>query len=212
MMKDPTSSHRDGGKPSLEPNPSAVDSLSTALERYLELLHPYHDVLRPALQKHLSSGFFSLAEANFKSPNRIRYGQDCYDQRMQTSLNVSIEDSGSAVKIQPLTFESSPKAAERPKDKEAATSGDASQNEGEPHENEESETGSEPRKEPLIKDPLRWFGILVPAALRHAQKDFKSIVLEDVPEIIRIQRELAQLETEIRSLRALREKHETKGS
>ena len=28
-------------------------------------------------------GFLSLAEANFSNPNRLRYGQDFYDERMR---------------------------------------------------------------------------------------------------------------------------------
>lgn len=30
-------------------------------------------------------GHLSLAQANFSNPNRVRYGQDFYDERMQAS-------------------------------------------------------------------------------------------------------------------------------
>lgn len=39
------------------------------------------------LLSHLQ-GFLSLAQANFSNQNRIRYGQDFYDERMEASLMV----------------------------------------------------------------------------------------------------------------------------
>jgi hypothetical protein len=38
-------------------------------------------------------GFLSLAQANFKAPSGVRYGQDMYDERMKTVLRVYVHDS-----------------------------------------------------------------------------------------------------------------------
>lgn len=97
---------------SLEINqPEKLDHL---LECYLSLLNQYAD-LRQQLSQNLSSvrfllpllllprfnpgqilmsqpkqGFLTLAQANFQSPNRARYGQDFYDDRMQASTLVYV--------------------------------------------------------------------------------------------------------------------------
>lgn len=36
-------------------------------------------------------GYFSLAQANFNSSSRTRYGQDYYDERMQALRRVYVE-------------------------------------------------------------------------------------------------------------------------
>lgn len=50
-------------------------------------------------------------------------------------------------------------------------------------------------------DPIRWFGILVPPALRAAQSVFKSAVLEDVGPLLRVDAEMKEVEIEIRRAR-----------
>ena len=35
-----------------------------------------------------TQGFLELAKANFLNPNRIRYGQDFYDERMQATTQM----------------------------------------------------------------------------------------------------------------------------
>ena len=55
--------------------------------------------------------------------------------------------------------------------------------------------------EKLPIDPLRWFGILVPSALRATQTSFTAAVEGPVPELINIVAELRKLENEIRKTR-----------
>ena len=38
-----------------------------------------------------TQGFMSLAQANYASPNRTRYGQDYYDERMSAGIGVYVE-------------------------------------------------------------------------------------------------------------------------
>lgn len=50
-------------------------------------------------------------------------------------------------------------------------------------------------------DPLNWFGILVPSALRRTQSSFKAVVEEIVPRIATMDREMRQVEIEVRRVR-----------
>lgn len=50
-------------------------------------------------------------------------------------------------------------------------------------------------------DPLNWFGILVPSALRRTQSSFKTVAEEIVPRIATLDREMRQVEIEVRRVR-----------
>ncbi|KAI4209470.1 MAG: hypothetical protein LQ351_007601 [Letrouitia transgressa] len=52
-----------------------------------------------------------------------------------------------------------------------------------------------------FQDPLRWFGILVPPALRQSQGTFKSIVTLIIPALVNSKNDLTQLEIDIRRTR-----------
>ncbi|KAL8664487.1 MAG: hypothetical protein Q9202_003037 [Teloschistes flavicans] len=60
---------------------------------------------------------------------------------------------------------------------------------------------TEKEMEAPVKDPLRWFGILVPSTLRASQSSFKSVVTEIVPYLVNISNEMKGLEVEIRRTR-----------
>ncbi|KAI4145277.1 MAG: hypothetical protein LQ340_006339, partial [Diploschistes diacapsis] len=75
-------------RPSTPPPEASLSTLSDLLERYLHLLDQY-TTLRAQLSQDLSSGFLSLAQANFNAPSHVRrYGQDLYDERMRATLRV----------------------------------------------------------------------------------------------------------------------------
>jgi hypothetical protein len=46
-------------------------------------------------------------------------------------------------------------------------------------------------------DPLRWFGILVPPALRSAQSNFVSVVEGAIPQLATLAKDLRSQEIEI---------------
>ena len=50
-------------------------------------------------------------------------------------------------------------------------------------------------------DPLRWFGIFVPPALRFAQQSFKQAVIDVVPALASVVHEMRVVENEIRRTR-----------
>jgi len=75
------------------------------------------------------------------------------------------------------------------------------------HEKESASTPTEPdldkdsKKAAKIVDPLRWFGILVPPALRSAQSSFIAAVEGPVPHLVSVARELRSQEIEIGRIR-----------
>ena len=151
-----------------------LDRLDGLFEKYLILLDKYQKA-RQELSEHLSSAFLDLAQANRSASAGRRFGQDYYDERMQALRRVSVDGS-----------ESGPVGITVARIPEPA-----------PGENDEK---GEQRKQNM-DDPLRWFGILVPPALRSAQANFVSAVEGPIPHIITLTKELRELEHQIARLR-----------
>jgi hypothetical protein len=90
MSSQPSSSTTSHAAPTLpEPPPYTTSHLDALLTRYLYLLDTY-TTTHTRLCTSLSSGFFSLAQANRSSmlPPGQRYGQEMYDQRMKAGRRV----------------------------------------------------------------------------------------------------------------------------
>lgn len=51
------------------------------------------------------------------------------------------------------------------------------------------------------RDPIRWFGLLVPSPLRSAQSKFIEVIEGSVPQLVTLTKELRALEIEIGRLR-----------
>ncbi|KAL8762548.1 MAG: hypothetical protein Q9184_001456 [Pyrenodesmia sp. 2 TL-2023] len=173
---------------------NALDSL---LERYLNLLHRYQS-LQQHLAKDLSSGHFSLAQANFSNPNHIRYGQDFYDERMQASTRFNISPPADEISLpssvgQPpediITVRTLPPSIKTSK-------GERLQKDENPPSAENDSAAELP-----ISEPLRWFGILLPPPLRASQRSFKNAVAETIPSLASVSWEMKLLEIEIRRMR-----------
>jgi hypothetical protein len=62
---------------------------------------------------------------------------------------------------------------------------------------EQEETEDEEKKGAKSTDPLRWFGILVPPALRTAQTTFVGAVEGPIPQLATIARDMKTQEIEI---------------
>jgi hypothetical protein len=79
--------------------------------QYLDLVDQYTSA-QAAIQKQLSSGFFSLAQANFKSSG-IRYGPDYFDERAVATAKVKISgpDGESRFELRRMTPTSDDNAA-----------------------------------------------------------------------------------------------------
>ncbi|PYI17126.1 hypothetical protein BO86DRAFT_388307 [Aspergillus japonicus CBS 114.51] len=71
-----------------------LQMLDDLLERYLHLLDQ-HQQLQADLGARLSSGFISLAHANFVCSTGRRYGADYYDERMKATRRVNLQEAAS---------------------------------------------------------------------------------------------------------------------
>ncbi|RMZ72936.1 ATP synthase subunit D domain-containing [Pyrenophora seminiperda CCB06] len=203
-----------------------LDDLDDLLEHYLLTLHEYHKVMGE-LTTQLSSGYMALAQANFhNSSSAIRYGQDCYDERMQAIRKVHIAEHGRLLSDRPHFSihppdvvappsrktsdaeqeeheqndeqdEPSSSAIPKPTDK-AETTPDAGQRSNPDPKQTEQENKKSSEK---IADPLKWFGILVPPALRTAQSTFVDAVEGPIPQLATIAKDLRMQEIEIGRVR-----------
>ncbi|KAM3449696.1 hypothetical protein MY3296_006673 [Beauveria thailandica] len=169
---------------------AADRTIDELLERYLGLLDQ-HATLRASLAATQRDTFQSLARANFSAPRGARYGPDQYDARMQASRRVVItveEESG------PPTFTVTDDAVrlgggvEAKEEKEVAGKGVAA------------------AAAAVRNDPIRWFGVLVPQALRDAQRHARTAVQDVIPRLASVEAEMAHVEIEVRRARKRRAK------
>jgi hypothetical protein len=159
-----------------------TDDIDTLLERYLGLLDEYTK-LRSSLTDLQSRIYQNIARANFSAERGVRYGQDLYDQRMQSSraLVISNGDNNTpSFKIVPRTGVDQDAGGDEEKEKSA----------------------ERPR------DPLRWFGILTPMPLRQAQSQAVEAVEEIIPKLVSVNAEMADVEIQVRRARKKRAKAE----
>lgn len=174
-------------------------SLDDLLERYLNLLDQFQRQ-RQDLHGHLSSGYLSLAHANFSNPNRIRYGQDYYDDRMQATSHVSIDQ----FKEERESFSASPHVAFKFSQSPTARD-DQEQNAKEASNTNIDESAIPSNKKDksstVLGDPLHWYGLFVPPALITSQNHFKSVVMDDIPALATLSKEIRELEIEVRRTR-----------
>ncbi|KAF2757473.1 hypothetical protein EJ05DRAFT_501008 [Pseudovirgaria hyperparasitica] len=198
-------------KPSRE---EMLDKIDHLLERYLELVDEYQKT-RIQLSSHMSSGFISLAQSNFAS--RVRYGQDQYDDRMKAwrRARISQTDSG-LTKLDLLSLNLTPttntseSADQASSDEKVHPDNDQqprhTKDDGQTINTENGQHGRSPEKSPnrpsdeseeKIVDPIRWFGVLVPQALRTSQSHFVQAVDDPIPKLCNILREMRILESEI---------------
>ncbi|RPA94318.1 hypothetical protein L873DRAFT_1747157 [Choiromyces venosus 120613-1] len=158
------------------------DHLDQLYLTYLDTVDTYQS-LRASLATHFSTGFLSLAQANYNSTSGgRRYGEDFYDERMTATRGVDVEDGVFECKL----FELEKEEEEEEEEEE----------EGEEEKSEKSKEQT-PAIDP--RDPIRWFGILVPSALRQAQSEFTLSVQTIIPQLTTTISKLAMLSSEIES-------------
>lgn len=126
-----------------------------------------------------------LAQASFKSPSHVRYGQDYYDQRTKATRVVTINSDTpekSTVSIHHLDKANSIDEVDSTSLPTPPTT---------PFE--------EKQKQPV--DPLHWFGILVPPPLRNAQASFVAVIQGPVDSASNASISMRRIEHDIRRLR-----------
>ncbi|KAJ4422449.1 hypothetical protein N0V82_002899 [Gnomoniopsis sp. IMI 355080] len=168
----------------MDPAPD-IDAL---LEHYLALLDEY-TTLRAELSRLQSATFQNLARANFTAERGVRFGQDHYDARMQAGRRVELRDTGANVTVEVVKVVAEPVPG-------SETSG----SEEKAQEEKPSAKGQNP------KDPIRWFGLLTPLALRQTQASAIDTVDRVIPRLVAVDTEMRRLEIEVRRTRKRRAK------
>lgn len=139
---------------------------------YLDAIDTYQS-LHAALNSRLAAGFLALAQANFYSSN-TRFGRDAYDERMRAQRGI--------ICVVPPSSSSS-EGTEFSALKIPVSDGD-------------DDDGGSRRG-----DPLRWFGVLVPPALRTVQSEFTAVVAEVVPALLTARARVMAVEKRIQTAR-----------
>ncbi|PNS15962.1 hypothetical protein CAC42_4363 [Sphaceloma murrayae] len=169
--------------------------------RYLDFLDQYSKA-QQQISKYYSEGMFSLAEANFKNSTRTRYGQEYYDGRMQAATKYAVSGTSSVsedpnviprIKSDPVCIDDDKEEDE----KSSAPSRSDGSSPGILHTALREAHGDSAES----RDPIKWFGILVPPQLRSCQRSFLGIATGPVLEAVNASRSLREVEIDIRRLR-----------
>ncbi|KAH0367788.1 hypothetical protein KCU65_g4415, partial [Aureobasidium melanogenum] len=199
------------------------DQLDALWEKHLTLLDSYHQA-QQQIARHFSSGFFHLAQATFKSTTRVRYGQEYYDDRMQatTRFDAAVDDHDLprlALRVDdtpsPSTKDLNNKSPDEKTDKKEEetpaqqptppstppTKSEEKLPEEQSHENKSEKTDDKEPAQKKVRDPIHWYGILVPPSLRSSQNSFKSAIQNPVIEAANSAQALRHVNMEIRKLR-----------
>lgn len=180
---------------------SEVDGL---LERYLQLLHEY-TALRAELNGLQTAMYQNIARANFSAERGMRFGPDFYDDRMQASRGVDIrpDDQGAHhFSFRALAEDTDAPSSAGMGDETAEASAEGESRRGSTDEIPQEKTARKKR------DPLLWFGLLTPTALRQAQAQSTRAVKHVLPKLVSVNYEMAQVEIEVRRARKKRAKAE----
>lgn len=202
---------------------SEIDNL---LELYLGLLDEYTK-LRESLSATQRLMYHNIARANFSAERGMRYGPDHFDERMQATRKLRVEEPASAASPSLLVGNDADtpgcgggggdgrscqfvvmredSAPAKKSDGETSRAAD-SRSEGA----EKAQDGDEGAEEDVVParptDPLRWFGLLTPAPLRLAQGQAVQLVEEVIPRLATVAGEMAMVEIEVRRARKKRAK------
>ncbi|KAI1417660.1 hypothetical protein F5Y13DRAFT_60915 [Hypoxylon sp. FL1857] len=184
------------------------------LERYLHLLHEY-TTLRDQLNNLQAGMYQNIARANFAAERGMRFGPDHYDERMQAIRKTAITTSGDQdVPIFTITtgdMSMEPKSSSQASgvsEKEVIIDDDDDNDVRDAKQGGGKKGTESPSQKAKGKDPLRWFGLLTPMALRQAQAQSVEAVEQVIPKLVSVNAQMAQIEIEVRRARKKRAKAE----
>lgn len=214
-LPSPLESSRGTPEPTKDDLATRLDGL---LEQYLDLLDQYTK-LREDLSKTFSSGFFSLAQAQRTSTLGAarRYGEEYYDERMKAQRTISWQVDADSEELDcrvgriPKKDDSKDKeeVSEQTTTEHLNNGNHADERKEQPdRENENDSKASEkpakaarPKQDPATRDPLTWFGILVPPALRQTQTQFVKATEDYIPSLVAVASRLQVKERQIWAVR-----------
>lgn len=180
------------------------NDIDALLERYLHLLHDY-TTLRKELSTLQTGMYQNIARANFSAERGMRYGADFYDDRMQASRGLQplgMEDGQTNWKVV-MTDDHPTEASNLGVETAAIGVQDDTRNGS-----QAAEVKSSTAKKHTKKDPLQWFGLLVPQPLRQAQAQSIRAVEEVIPRLIAVDAKMQQVEIDVRRARKKQAKFE----
>lgn len=191
-----------------ESDQNRIDDL---LERYLGLVDEYTR-LRDDLSRLQRSMFQDVARANFSAERGVRYGQDQYDERMQASRKLDIGAQGPnslpLFTVAPVPKEENEAMVDGEKeDKEDKEANEDANNDA----NDSQEKEASKKNAKTVKDPLRWYGLFAPPALRSAQTTAIQTVEDTIPRLVTVNAEMLEVEIQIRRAKKKRAKAEATG-
>ncbi|UNI21515.1 hypothetical protein JDV02_007498 [Purpureocillium takamizusanense] len=196
------------------------EHIDALLQRYLTLLDEYTS-LRTELSRLQTGMFQDLARANFAAERGMRYGADHYDERMRAlrTLRVDMPAEAAAADFAVEAAGDLRAEGEAERDgKEGEGAADEQEGEGAERVDDGGETEKERQQQqkqqqqrkseaqPGVRDPLRWFGLLTPPALRSAQARSVEAVERVIPRLASVDTEMAVVEIEVRRARKKRAK------
>ncbi|RHZ79075.1 hypothetical protein Glove_152g103 [Diversispora epigaea] len=183
--------------------------LDQVLEEYLNLISTYQEQWKQ-YSKETEGGFFQLAHSKYTMGHN-RLSQDQYDGRMQANTRVLISPNTGLEtnKDSWIQFTLTSGHLDDSINTEDNMSS-SSLRRRTAHEFEKKEKdGTENTEKPLIKrrtrDPLNWFGVLVPSSLRESQRHFKQ-GFTGIINIINLRNEIIHKEAEYQALKKEKEK------
>ena len=195
-----------------------VSHLDTLLAHYLVLLDTYTR-LRARLSSEFSSGFLSLAHANRNASSTLgagrRYGPTEFDSRMKASIGIRsskgiytgeqaivVSDSAKDLGAVKKTVEASTEAQEQQQQQQPETQTDHHEinplPQPLPHTSYSATTISQT---PQLTQPINWFGLFPPSALRQTQNTFTTSVTSTILELLTTISQMRSLEAEIWKVR-----------
>lgn len=189
-----------------------TETIDGLLARYLGLLHECTE-LRSQLSTHQANMFGNLARANFSAERGFRYGPDHFDGRMQALVRLSVSEYDSGSEPAASFAVTRPKKEVKVEVKEDG--GESKEGDEKKREDDIDTTKiitekskakkSNKKKEPAgPRDPLQWFGVLTPMALRQAQNEAIEVIDNIVPRLATLTAEMAAVEIEVRRARKKR--------
>lgn len=194
-----------------------TEQLDSLLEQYLDLLDQYTK-LRENLSKTFSAGFFSLAQAQRTSNLGAgrRYGEEYYDERMKAQRRIIWQSDAELEGLECRVEKVQKKDSKSKDDKSKRASIIAKGSRGHDTKDEskeqqeivdQSETSATPvkkakaKQDPATRDPLTWFGILVPPALRQTQTLFVKATEDQIPALLAVSSKMKATEQRIWKMR-----------
>lgn len=152
-------------------------NIDDLLKHYLTLLDQY-TTLRAELSRLQTATFHNLARANFTAERGLRFGPDHYDERMRAMRRAQITDSDSGPTVHVVK----------------TTTSAATRSEAQLEEAAEPTAEKQKTQPPEQRDPIRWFGLLTPLALRQTQASAVEVVERIVPQLVTVDAEMRRVE------------------